>query len=151
VNDTTQGTDPLAAKLLDDVKLLQEKVKTIKLEPAQIANGANELLTEVSSSKVTGEEERYSHTDLWDFKANVEGSKAAFDAVKPILEQRDPKLASEIEQRFAAVDTALAPYKRGEGYVLYGELNERDKRRLAQSIDALAEPLSQVAAIVVQQ
>jgi iron uptake system component EfeO len=150
VNDTTQGTDALPAKLLDDVKLLQKKVITIKLEPAQIANGANELLTEVSSSKITGEEERYSHTDLWDFEANVRGSKAAFDVVKPILEQHDPGLASEIERRFADVDTALAPYKRGDGYVLYGELGEQDKRRLAQSIDALAEPLSQVAAIVVQ-
>jgi iron uptake system component EfeO len=151
VDDTTQGMDSVAAKLLDDVKLLQKKVTTIKLEPAQIANGANELLGEVSSSKITGEEERYSHTDLWDFQANVEGSKAAFDAVKPLLQQRDPGLASEIEQRFADVDAALAPYKRGDGYILYGELTEQDKRKLAQSIDALGEPLSQVAAIVVQQ
>jgi iron uptake system component EfeO len=151
VDDTTQGMSPVADKLLADVKLLQQKVKTIKLEPAQIANGANELLGEVSASKITGEEERYSHTDLWDFQANVEGSKAAFDSVKPLLEARDPQLASEIEQRFAEVATALEPYKRGDGYVLYGELSEQDKRKLAQSIDALAEPLSQVAAIVVQK
>jgi iron uptake system component EfeO len=126
-------------------------VKTIKLKPAQVANGANELLSEVSASKITGEEERYSHTDLWDFKANVEGSKAAFDSVEPLLEASDPQLSSEIEQRFADVDTALAPYRRGDGWVLYGELSEQDKRKLAQSIDALAEPLSQVAAKVAQQ
>jgi iron uptake system component EfeO len=151
VNDTTRGMAPVAAKLLDDVKLLQKEAKTIKLEPAQIANGANELLGEVSSSKITGEEERYSHTDLWDFEANVEGSKAAFDAVRPLLEQRDRDLAGEIEKRFAQVEAALSPYRQGDGFVLYGELKEQDKRRLAQSIDALAEPLSNVAAIVVQQ
>jgi iron uptake system component EfeO len=151
VDDTAQGMGPVAAKLLDDVKFLQKKVKTIKLEPAQIANGANELLGEVSASKITGEEERYSHTDLWDFEANVEGSKAAFDSVEPLLEASDPKLSSEIEQRFADVDTALAPHKQGDGFVLYGKLSEQDKRKLAQSIDALAEPLSHVAAIVVQQ
>ncbi len=148
IDNTTRGLDPLAAKLLDDVKLLQAKAKTIELEPAQIANGANELLTEVSSSKITGEEERYSRTDLWDFEANVDGSKAAFAAVEPLLEERDPELASEIQRRFADVDSALTPYKRGDGYVLYGELTEEDKRQLAQAIDALAEPLSQVAAIV---
>ena len=71
--------------------------------------------------------------------------------MRPLLEADDPKLASEIEQRFSDVEAALQPYKRGDGYVLYGELSERDKRKLAQSIDALAEPLSQVAAIVVQQ
>jgi iron uptake system component EfeO len=151
IDDSAQGLDPLAVKLLADVKLLQRKVKTIKLEPAQIANGANELLTEVSSSKITGEEERYSHTDLWDFQANVEGSKTAFEAVKPILEQHDPQLGKEIEQRFADVEEALAPYKQGDGYVLYGDLTEQDKRKLAQSIDALAEPLSQVAALVARQ
>ena len=151
VDDTTQGMNPAANKLLADVKLLQKKVKTIRLEPAQIANGANELLSEVSASKITGEEERYSHTDLWDFKGNVEGSKAAFDSVKGLVEARDPELASEIEQRFADVDAALAPYQRGDGWVLYGELNQQDKRKLAQSIDALAEPLSQVASVVVQQ
>jgi len=151
VDDTAQGMGPVAAKLQHDVENLQRRVKTIKLQPAQIANGANELLTEVSSSKITGEEERYSHTDLWDFQANVEGAKAAFDSVKPILEQGDPDLAAEIEQRFADVEKALEPYRRGDGWVLYGELTEQDKRKLAQSIDALAEPLSQVAALVAQQ
>ena len=150
VDGTAQGMAPLARKLLADVELLQAKVRTIKLEPAQIANGANELLGEVSSSKITGEEERYSHIDLYDFQANVDGSKAAFDAVEPLLQRRDPELAAEIERRFAEVDKSLDPYRRGDGFVLYGELTEADKRKLSQSIDALGEPLSRVAATVVQ-
>jgi iron uptake system component EfeO len=77
LDNTTKGVRSVAAKLLADIKRLQALVYTIKLEPAQVANGANELLTEVSSSKITGEEERYSHTDLWDFEANVQGSQAA--------------------------------------------------------------------------
>jgi iron uptake system component EfeO len=148
LDNTTKGVRSVAAKLLADIKRLQALVYTIKLEPAQVANGANELLTEVSSSKITGEEERYSHTDLWDFEANVLGSQAAYDSVKPLLLQQDPQLAKEIDQRFAEVEEALRPYRRGDGFVLYNELSEQDKRRLAQSIDALAEPISQVAAIV---
>jgi iron uptake system component EfeO len=148
LDNTTKGVRSVAAKLLADIKRLQALVYTIKLEPAQVANGANELLTEVSSSKITGEEERYSHTDLWDFEANVQGSQAAYDSVKPLLVQQDPQLAKEIDQRFAEVEEALRPYRRGDGFVLYSELSEQDKRRLAQSIDALAEPISQVAAIV---
>jgi iron uptake system component EfeO len=146
--NTTKGVRSVAAKLLADVKRLQALVFTIKLSPAQIANGANELLTEVSSSKITGEEELYSHTDLWDFEANVQGAQAAYDSVKPLLVQQDPQLAKEIDQRFTEVENTLRPYRRGEGFVLYGELTEQDKRQLAQSIDALAEPLSQVAAVV---
>jgi iron uptake system component EfeO len=147
---TAAGMAPVARKLMVDVKDLQGKVKTVKLEPAQISNGANELLGEVSASKITGEEERYSHIDLVDFEANVQGSQAAFDAVEPLLKKNDPALAREINQRFAMVYTALAPYRRGSGFVSYTQLTEADTRKLAQSIDALAEPLSQVSAKIVQ-
>jgi iron uptake system component EfeO len=150
VDDTTQGLGAVAATLLVDVKLLQKKVATIKLEPAQIANGANELLGEVSASKITGEEKRYSHLDLYDFQANLDGSKAAFDAVKPVLEKRNPDLASEIEQRFATSRPRLSHTSAGRDTCSTASSPSRTKRKLAQSIDALGEPLSQVAAIVVQ-
>ena len=72
VDGNTTGMAPVADKLLTDVKELQAKIPGIDLEPAQIANGAVELLNEVAKSKVTGEEDRYSHTDLYDFAANVD-------------------------------------------------------------------------------
>ncbi|HEX4306358.1 MAG TPA: EfeM/EfeO family lipoprotein, partial [Solirubrobacterales bacterium] len=114
----------------------------------QIANGANELLTEVSTSKITGEEERYSHIDLVDFKANVEGSEDAFEMVAPLMEKQDPKLVKEIESNFAAVYAALKPYETNKwpGFVLYTELTKADTRKLAQVIDTLAENLSLVPA-----
>ncbi len=113
----------------------------------------------ISASKITGEEERYSHTDLVDFEANVDGSKVAFESVRPILEHpprsksgtlgletTDPILAKEIADHFADV----APYGHGADFVPYDKLTEADTRKLARSIDALAEPLSQVPARIVQ-
>jgi iron uptake system component EfeO len=149
VDGTTAGTAPVARKLLADVKELQRKVKTVDLQAVQIANGANELLGEVSASKITGEEERYSHVDLVDFEANVEGSEAAFDAVKPLVAKRDPQLVEQIEADFESVYAALDPHRRGSGFVPYTELSEADTRKLAQRIDALAEKLSQVPALIV--
>jgi iron uptake system component EfeO len=149
VKDSTAGMTPVAQKLLADVEELQRKSENLDLDAAQIANGATALLDEVSASKITGEEERYSHIDLYDFEANVEGSQAAFQAVEPILRKEDPKLADEIEQRFKAVFDALEPYRQGSGFVLYTSLTAADKRKLAQAIDALAEPLSQVAGQIV--
>ena len=96
----------------------------MELQPASIANGAVELLNEVSASKITGEEERYSRIDLLDFAGNVQGAKAAFDAVKPLLTGAKAALAAQIDARFAAVDTALAAHKVGTGYVLYTALTE---------------------------
>ena len=146
---STAGMAPFAKQLLADVEELQDKVAKVELQAVQIANGANELLGEVSASKITGEEERYSHIDLVDFEANVEGAEAAFEAVEPLLSKRDPKLAKEIEASFEDVYAALKPYRRGSGFVSYTELTKADTRKLAQEIDALAEELSQVPAQIV--
>jgi FTR1 family protein len=146
VENTTKGTAKLADGLVADSRKLQGLVRTVKLEPAQVGNGANELLGEVSKSKITGEEERYSHIDLLDFDANVEGARAAFDAIRPALASKDPDLVAEIERRFGLVDAALRPHETVDGFVPYTSLAKPQVRRLSEVIDALAEPLSQAPA-----
>jgi iron uptake system component EfeO len=146
--NTTQGTGALAAKLLADVKTLDSKVDGLDLQAPQIANGAVGLLDEVSNSKITGEEDRYSHTDLSDFQGNFTGAKEAFDTLKPALEQRgEQKLIADIDAKIAQVQSGLDRYKRDTplGYAPYSELTPQDRRQFAQQITALAEPLSLVA------
>jgi iron uptake system component EfeO len=149
VDGSLDGMAPIAAELAEDVVKLQDLVITVELDPAQIANGATELLGEVSNSKITGEEDRYSHTDLWDFQANVDGARAAYTALQELIESQDPALAEELSRRFAEVDEALDPYRTGDGFVLYTDLTNEDTRELSRVIDTLAEPLSGVAALVV--
>jgi iron uptake system component EfeO len=145
VDNSAKGMAPVAEQLLADVEELEAKVKTVDLQAVQIANGANELLGEVSASKITGEEERYSHIDLVDFEANVEGAEAAFEAVKPLLDtENDPGLPKEIEAGFAKVEASLQPYRRGDGFVLYTDLTKADTRKLAIGIDSLAELLAEM-------
>src|SRR6185436_9877478 len=148
VAGTTAGMAPVAEQLLADVEELRRKVRTVELQAVQIANGANELLGEVSASKITGEEERYSHVDLVDFEANVEGSEAAFEAVKPLLDEDDADLAGEIESDFKAVFNSLQPYRTDDGFVPYTELTQADTKKLAVGIDTLAEKLSLVPAAI---
>lgn len=146
---STAGMAVVAERLLADVEELRRKVKTVELQAVQIANGANELLGEVSASKITGEEERYSHTDLVDFEANVEGSEEAFETVRPLVEEKDPQLVEQVEAGFRDVYASIEPYRRGNGFVPYTELSRADTRKLAQKIDALAEELSQAPALIV--
>jgi iron uptake system component EfeO len=146
--DATKGMAPVAEQLQKDVEALAVKVKSVEPSPVDIANGAVGLLGEVSASKITGEEERYSHIDLVDFEANVEGSEAAFEAVKPLLDESDPELSGEIETDFKIVFASLEPYRQGNGFVSYTELTKADTKKLAVAIDTLAEKLSQVPAAI---
>lgn len=140
----------IADALLADVQEVVDLAADVELTPVQLANGAKELLDEVATGKITGEEDRYSHTDLWDFRANVDGSAAAIAALRPVLAERDPELVDTLDARFAAVDAALEVHRSSDGFVPYTELTTDEIRELAQVVDALAEPLSQVAGVVVE-
>lgn len=148
---TTRGMDRYARELLRDTRRLEEKVRSAKLQPSDIVFGSVELLNEVSSSKITGEEERYSHTDLYDIAANVAGSEAAFRTLEPVLREKNPDLARKIEARFAGVEAELEKYRRGDGWVGYQELSRDERRRLSQRIDALAEPLSRMGEVLAKR
>ncbi|MEU7959713.1 iron uptake system protein EfeO [Micromonospora humida] len=139
---------PIADRLLADVKEIVTRANAEKLTPLQLANGAKALLDEVASGKITGEEERYSHTDLWDFNANLEGSKAAVAALRPALEQRAPELVAQLDKEFANVEAALGKHRDGDGWKLHNQLSKTDLKELSDSINALAEPVSKVAAAV---
>ena len=147
--NTTAGMAPMAKKLLADVIQVQALVKTIDLDPATIANGAVGLLNEISATKISGVEDRYSHTDLWDIEANVVGAQAAYNSVRPLVITRATALATTIDGGFSGVLAALQPYQKGAGFVSFTTLTPADTQALGQLIDALADPLSQVAAIVV--
>ncbi|RTL63090.1 MAG: peptidase M75 family protein [Pseudonocardiaceae bacterium] len=138
----------MADALVADMKDLQNRVKTLELTPVQLANGAKELLDEVATGKITGEEDRYSHTDLWDFKANVEGSQAAVAALRPVIDEKDKALGPLLDERFAAVDALLEQYRVGDGYKLYTELTPDDTKKMSDVVNALSEPISQVASVV---
>jgi iron uptake system component EfeO len=146
---TLTGMGPMADKLDADVATLKSKVAGETYQAAQLANGAGDLLNEVSTTKVTGEEDRYSHTDLWDLAANVDGARKCFELLKPAMAAKDPDLAQRLEARFTDMAAGLSKYRQGEGYVDYSTVGADQRRALANSINALAEPLSKVAGLVV--
>ncbi len=134
-----------------DITELSRRVQTLELTPDQLGNGAKELLDEVATGKITGEEERYSRIDLLDFAANVQGAKAAYDALRPAVQRRDAALAQQLDTRFRTVQQRLAGYRTGpDQYVTYDILTPEQMRQLAADVDALGEPLSQLTATVVR-
>src|ERR671917_2683817 len=133
---------------MEDVSNLRGDVEGLELEPVDLVTGSVELLNEVSAGKITGEEERYSHTDLYDIHANVEGSEVAFEELKPEVAGEDMSLANEVTGGFDEVYEELDQYRKGDGWVSYESLDETDRRTLSQNVDALAEPLSRVGKVL---
>jgi len=163
VQNSLAGMTPIANKLDADIVKLQGLVaeKAGTYVPQEITNGATELMNEVMTGKMPGEEERYSHTDLIDFQANLDGSMKAIDLVRPVLEKSAPDLLDEIDEQAAKVQKALDGYKATPGYAGTGfqewgyvedddsKITDAQRRKLADTVAPLTEYLSEVPVKVV--
>lgn len=149
VENTTEGYAETADQLLADAKELRARVETVEVTPDLMMTGSVDLLNEVSTSKITGEEEIYSHTDLYDFKANIEGAEKIFHILEPKIEAKDAALAENLTAKFGAINGLLANYQTGSnGFVSYEELTPEDTKLLSEAVNQLGEPLSQMGIIM---
>ncbi|MFC0315032.1 iron uptake system protein EfeO [Gordonia phosphorivorans] len=152
-NDTKAAIDKVADGLLADVKTLQTEVDKpdFDFETRMFVQGPQALIDEIAATKVGGEEDRYSHTDLWDFAANVDGAETLIAELAPIISARNQALMDKITEQFGVVRAEIDALRSGDGYVSYDTVPEAKRRDLSDQIDALSATLSQVPGIVMQQ
>jgi iron uptake system component EfeO len=142
---STDGLGPIADKLMTDVTELQKRIKDLALPPNKVVGGAADLVEEISKTKVSGEEDRYSRTDLWDFKANVDGAKQIVTLLQPLTTKANPKLQTRIDGNFNKVEAILAKYAVADGgFQSYDALSKKDRTALRGPVTALAEDLSKL-------
>ena len=141
---TPAEREKYAADLLANVKTLDRRVQDLDFTVDQVSNGSKGLLDEVATGKITGEEDIWSHTDLWDFQANVDGARVAYETLQPLLEVKDPALSKEISRRFDGLQALLDEQRDGDGFVFYDTVGGAERKQLSQAVDALSEPLSKM-------
>ncbi len=142
---STAGLAPFADKLKADVTELQNRVKDLTIPPEKMVGGAAALIEEVASTKISGEEDRYSGTDLWDFRANVDGAQKIVVLLHPLTLKADKPLSDKIDANLATVDQVLNKYAvKGGGFQSYDKLSPADRTALQGPITTLAEDLSKL-------
>ena len=144
VEKDVKGVQTVADKLLEDVKKLQTEIDELNFPPTKVVGGAAALIEEVAGSKITGEEDRYSHTDLSDFQANVDGAQKIVDLFRTPITEKNKALLDKVDANIKQVNEILAKYKTADGFADYGKLTKADRNALQVPINALAEDLSQL-------
>lgn len=141
--NTTHGLDALADGLNNNVKDLQTRVAGLTFPPEKVVGGAAALLEEVAATKISGEEDRYSHTDLYDFQGNIDGAKKIVDLFRGQIEKQDKAFLAKVDKNFTSVDKVLAKYKTADGgFQTYDKVKENDRKALVGPVNTLAEDLS---------
>jgi iron uptake system component EfeO len=149
-DNTLKGAPQLCAGLVKNEQQLLTLVKSAQYNPLEMASGSTDLLNEAAANKISGEEERYSNTDLPVFKANVDGAMEVVSLFTPYLQQKDPSLLSAINQRDAAVTKVLGTLKASPGYddtgyVEYSTVLNDQRKQLSTTVNALSEELSRLS------
>jgi iron uptake system component EfeO len=149
-DNTLTGAPKLCAGLVKNEQQLLKLARSAQYNPLEMASGATDLINEAATAKISGEEERYSNTDLPVFQANVDGAMEIVNLLKPYLQKKDPSLLSLIQRRDTAVASQLAGYRASPGYdgtsyVEYSTVLDSQRRQLSATVNALAEALSQVS------
>jgi iron uptake system component EfeO len=148
VDGASGDLDAMAEKLAADVHDLEVRLADLVIEPRVMARGAGELIDEVAQSKLTGEEDRYSGTDLWSIDANVDGSRQTVDFLRPILESIDADYLADLDAAFAAVDEVIARYGDGEGFAPFSDVSADDLTQIQARMAGLAEVLAQLPGVL---
>lgn len=141
-----ERTDKLADGLVKDVTALRDEIKKMTIDPVVAIGGAAELIEEIQAGKITGEEERYSRTDLNDFRANLQSAKFVYDTYGPFVQQRNAVLHTEVQNRLSEVEKAIAPLFDAQGVATdYTKVDDKTRKILAQKVEALADAFSRVS------
>ena len=146
-----KGTDmnAMADGLQANVEKLQGQIKSLTIPPASMIGGAAVLIEGVAGTKISGEEDRYSGTDLTDFQANIDGAKKVLDLIGPLVGKRDADLLARTNGNFGTVDGVLAKYRNADGsFQSYSALTDPDRKALQGPVEALAEDLAKLAGVL---
>jgi iron uptake system component EfeO len=152
-NDTLTGAAAYCSQLVTNEQQLAQLVSTASYDPVTMASGATDLINEAATAKITGEEERYSNTDIVVFQANVQGAMEVVQLLQPYLKNASPQTRSAIQKQYNKVEAALAPYKAtpgydDTGYVEYSTVLDPQRRQLSTRVQAFAEALSRISGTV---
>ncbi len=147
-DNSVKGMEQYATQLNSDVLELQKRINELAFPPSKVVGGAAGLIEEVAASKISGEEDRYSHTDLWDFQANIDGAQKIVNLLRPQLQKENSALLAKVDANFKKVDAILAKYRTKDGYEIYDKLTDADRNALKGPVTTLAEDLAQLRGIL---
>ncbi|EIM14892.1 iron uptake system protein EfeO [Pseudomonas chlororaphis] len=136
------GLAPIAQRLLSDVTTLKQQLLAQSLPPEQLVSlvaRAQRSIAEVRAG--SGEEERYSHSDLNGFAANLETTRKVVDLLRPLLAKPAAPLLAQIDSALGALDSQYGALRSAEGYASYDSVGADQRKRIADQAKVLADAL----------
>lgn len=133
---------PIAQRLLADVTELKQQLLAQSLPPEQLVSIIVRNLDSLAEVRAaSGEEERYSHSDLNGFAANAQTARKVVDLLRPMLSKSSAEVLANVDQALSDFDSQLNAFKSADGYVSYNAVTAAQRQQIAAQAKALATAL----------
>lgn len=130
---------PIAQRLLADVTTLKQQLLAQSLPPEQLVGIVVRNLNSLAEVRAgSGEEERYSHSDLNGFAANTQTARKVVDLLRPMLSKSSADVLANVDQAMSDFDNQLNAFKSADGYVSYDAVTAVQRQQIAAKAKALA-------------
>ncbi|TDK54364.1 iron uptake system protein EfeO [Pseudomonas moraviensis] len=130
---------PIAQRLLADVTELKQQLLAQSLPPEQLVSIIVRNLDSLAEVRAaSGEEERYSHSDLNGFAANAQTARKVVDLLRPMLSKSAAEVLANVDQALTDFDNQLNAFKSADGYVSYDAVTAAQRQQIAAKAKALA-------------
>jgi iron uptake system EfeUOB component EfeO/EfeM len=141
---SVEGLAPVAQRLVADVTGLKQQLLAQSLAPEQLTGIVIRNLRSLADVRSNGEEERYSHSDLNGFAANLEGARKVIDLLRPLLSTSAGELLQKIDAVAAEFATTLDALNTDNGYRPYDQVQAAQRQQIADKARSLADALEGV-------
>lgn len=138
---SVDGLLPVAQRLQADVTTLKQQLLAQNMAPEQLASVIARNMRSLAEIRSNGEEERYSHSDLNGFVANLEGTRKVIDLLRPMLAKSAKPLLEQIDAAAAALDTELNGLSTDSGMRPYDQVDAVQRKLIADKAKGLANAL----------
>ncbi len=135
---------PASDELLLKGKDLQKRVLTETIEIPKLVQASADFMEMILETKLSGQENIYSLSDLSDMAANAKGSQAIIEVISPFIES---KTLDQIKENDQKINKIVQSYQLAKGqYAPYSQLKQQDKMALYSLLTQQAELLATLRA-----
>lgn len=135
---------PASDELLLKGRDLQKRVLTETIEIPKLVQASADFIEMILETKLSGKENIYSQTDLFDMAANAKGSQVILDVISPFVEA---KTLDQIKENDQKINKIVQSYQLAKGqYAPYSQLKQQDKMTLYSLLTQQAELLATLRA-----
>ncbi|KFL27273.1 hypothetical protein JP74_08900 [Devosia sp. 17-2-E-8] len=138
--NSVDGLASVADRLAADAAALQQRLKEVKTQPADLAGNAERLASVAASAVVTGED-HYANTDFVAIAANVSSMRKVVGLLGPVAPTGAKDLVANLDADVKALEAKLDALRKGDGFVPYTDASVEARQGLAQGFSTLAEHL----------